>query len=209
MFMAEETSNWWTFHNASWRPGSSSTLHLLLSVLIKRSACLRLHWWDTHLQLFFYWVAPEFSRLNPLCAHSVGRAGLQNHCPHSDTCSGVRAIRFLGSVSATTLLLDDCRRRFLLPRIVYFPMDVQGTALGTLSCIDCGPLFRATHDIDSCEWSHRCLKHGPSAGYTSNLTVSIFSKVFVLLNMISMFIIVATSSLHVHIFVVTNLLLFF
>jgi len=36
-----------------------------------------------------------------------------------------------------------------------------------------------------------------------------FSKVFVLLKMISMFIIVATSSSHVHIFVVTNLLLFF
>jgi hypothetical protein len=49
----------------------------------------------------------------------------------------------------------------------------------------------------------------PSAGYTSNLIVSIFSKVFVLLNMINMFTIVATSSSHMHIFVVKNLLLFF
>ena len=43
------------------------------------------------------------------------------------------------------------------------------------------------------------LSMGPSAGYTSNLTVSMFSKVFVLLNMISMFIILGTSSSHVHI----------
>ena len=53
------------------------------------------------------------------------------------------------------------------------------------------------------------LNMGPSTGYTSNLTVSMFNKVFVLLNMISMFIIVATSSSHVHIFVVMNLLFFF
>ena len=51
------------------------------------------------------------------------------------------------------------------------------------------------------------LSTGPSAGYTSNLIIFKFNKVFVLLNMISMFIIVATSSSHVHIFVVTNLLL--
>ena len=53
------------------------------------------------------------------------------------------------------------------------------------------------------------LSMGPSAKYTSNLTVSMFSKVFMLLNMIRMFIIVATSSSHVHIFVIMNLLLFF
>jgi hypothetical protein len=53
------------------------------------------------------------------------------------------------------------------------------------------------------------LSMDPSIGYTFNFTVSMFSKVFVLLNMISMFIIVATSSTHVHIFIVTNLLLFF
>ena len=53
------------------------------------------------------------------------------------------------------------------------------------------------------------LSMGPSVGYTSNLIVFKFNKVFVLLNMISMFIIVAASSSHVHIFVVTNLLLFF
>jgi hypothetical protein len=52
------------------------------------------------------------------------------------------------------------------------------------------------------------LSMGPSAGYTSNLTVFMFNKIFVLLSMISMFIILATSSSHVHIFVVTNLLLF-
>jgi hypothetical protein len=53
------------------------------------------------------------------------------------------------------------------------------------------------------------LSMDPFAGHTSNLTISMFSKIFALLNMNSMFIIVATSSSHVHIFVVTNLLLFF
>jgi hypothetical protein len=53
------------------------------------------------------------------------------------------------------------------------------------------------------------LSMGPSTGYASNLTVSMFSKVFMLLNMINMFIIVATSTSHVHIFAITNLLLFF
>ena len=52
------------------------------------------------------------------------------------------------------------------------------------------------------------LSMGPSAGYTSNLTVFKFSKVLVLLNMINMFIIVAINSSHVHIFIVMNLLLF-
>ena len=38
----------------------------------------------------------------------------------------------------------------------------------------------------------------PSAGYTYNLIVSMFSKVFVVLNMIVMFIVLGTSSSHVH-----------
>jgi len=53
------------------------------------------------------------------------------------------------------------------------------------------------------------LSMGPSAGYICNLTVSTFSKVFMILNMINMLIIVATGSSHVHILVVTNLLLHF
>jgi hypothetical protein len=38
----------------------------------------------------------------------------------------------------------------------------------------------------------RSLSMGPSAKYISDLTISIFSKVFMLFNMISIFIIVAT-----------------
>jgi hypothetical protein len=59
----------------------------------------------------------------------------------------------------------------------------------------------------------RALSMGPSTEYISVLTVSIFIKFFVLFNMISIFIIVATIEInyssHVHIYVVTNLLLFF
>jgi hypothetical protein len=37
------------------------------------------------------------------CEHrQCGRAGLRNHRPQRDTCTGMRAIRFLGSVLATT-----------------------------------------------------------------------------------------------------------
>ena len=43
------------------------------------------------------------------------------------------------------------------------------------------------------------LSMDPSVGYTSNLIVSMFNKVFVLLNMINMFIVLGTSSSHVHI----------
>jgi hypothetical protein len=101
--MADITSNGWTHHDASWCPSLSFTLRLLPSVLIKRSTCLQLRVRDTAqpAPLFFCWVTPEFPHPNPLHARSVRRAGLRNHRLHSDTCSGVRAIRFLGSVSAT------------------------------------------------------------------------------------------------------------
>jgi hypothetical protein len=47
------------------------------------------------------------------------------------------------------LLPSDCRRRLLLlPWIVYFPVDVRGTALQTSSCIDCDPRHQATHYVD-------------------------------------------------------------
>jgi hypothetical protein len=53
---------------------------------------------------------------------------------------------------------------------------------------------------------------GPSAGYISNLTVSMFNKISVMF-MISMFImvvfVVSICSSHVHICVIMNLLLFF
>ena len=149
--------------DATWHPGSSSTLHLLPSMLIKRSAYLQLRVRDTAQPApsFFCWVAPEFHRPNPLRTQSVGRAGLQNRRPHSDTCSSVRAIRFLEERLRDCLLLSgDCQRLLLLPRINYFPVDVRGAALRTSSYINCGSLLRATHDVDSCDWSHRCLEHG-------------------------------------------------
>jgi hypothetical protein len=40
------------------------------------------------------------------CEHrECGRAGLRNRRPQSDTCTGVRAIRFLGSVLATARIV--------------------------------------------------------------------------------------------------------
>ena len=116
-----------------------------------------------------------------------------------DTCLGVR-------LHNRSLLPSDCQR-LLLSRIVYFRRMFEGLHYEHRHALT------VVHDIEqrtistSVRGATGALSMGPSAMYTSNLTVSMFNKVFVLLNMISMFIIVATSSSHVHIFVVTNFFL--
>jgi len=83
----------------------------------------------------------------------IGRTGLRNPTPCIETPTRVCGQSgFWGESSATAH-----RRDRLLPlrRIeinysvfVFFLVDVRGTALRTSSCIDCGPLLRATHYID-------------------------------------------------------------
>jgi hypothetical protein len=84
------------------------------------------------------------------CEHrECGRAGLRNCRPQGDTCTGVRAIRFLGSILATARFVrltsaDEVPRR----------RAVRGTALRTSACVDYVRLHRTyTRDV-SCEWSH-------------------------------------------------------
>jgi hypothetical protein len=64
------------------------------------------------------------------CEHrQCGRAGLQNRCPQRDTCTGVGAIRFLGSVLVTARFVCSSsayqvhrRRRRLRDCTVYICM---------------------------------------------------------------------------------------
>ena len=103
-----------------------------------------------------------------LCAHRARESRPpEPDALHRDTCSGVRAIRFLGTVfrdcspatssSSTSADQDRLLRLRLLPGgrsrgsidyFVFFLVDVRGTALRTSSCIDCGPLLHATHYVD-------------------------------------------------------------
>jgi hypothetical protein len=56
--------------------------------------------------------------------------------------------------------------------------------------------------MSTCAIEHAdALSMSSSARYISNLTISIFSMIFVLLNIISMFIVVVIGSSHVHMFV--------
>jgi hypothetical protein len=84
------------------------------------------------------------------CEHrQCGRAGLRNCRPQRDTCTGLRAIRFLESVSR--LLASSAR-----PALIKFLVAgaVRGTALRTSACVDCVRLHRTyTRDV-LCEWSH-------------------------------------------------------
>jgi hypothetical protein len=145
-----------------------------------------------------------------LCAHGelVEQASGTTVCI-CVTCSGVWAIRFLGSIFTPAHF-------FLVSANIIFFFFGSSASQRTFEGLHCEHRPASTvvryfeqHTMSThVNGATGALSMGPFAGYTSNLTVSIFSKVFVLLNMISMFIIVVTSSSHVHIFVVTNLLLF-
>ena len=200
--------------DVSWHLGSSSRLHLLPSVLIKRSACLQLRVRDTAQPApsFFCWVAPEFHRPNPLRTQSVGRAGLQNRRLYSDTCSGVRVIRFLGSVSMTT-------RFFLMIADIFFFLG-SSTSRWTFEGLQCEhrPALTMVRDIKqrtmstSVRGATGALSMGPSAGYNSILEFVKFNIFSAMIYMPFMFISATSASsniTHVHIHVVTNLLWIF
>jgi hypothetical protein len=89
------------------------------------------------------------------CEHrESGWEGLQNRCLQSYTCTGMRAIRFLGSVLATA-------RSVCLTNADQVPhhRHCSRTALRTSAFIDCVRLHRTyTRDV-SCEWSHWCLEY--------------------------------------------------
>ena len=94
------------------------------------------------------------------CAHKDQESNPPEPDALQDICSGVRAIRFLGSVFRDCLqpeigFLAVKRSTTSLrtssswdSQIIFFLVAVRGTALRTSSCIDCGPLLQATHYVD-------------------------------------------------------------
>jgi hypothetical protein len=108
------------------------------------------------------------------CEHKEsGRAGLQNHRPQRYTCTGVRAIRFLGIVLTTARFVRSTRADPVLWRR-------STTALRTPVCINFVRLHQTyTRDV-SCEWSHRCLKHRSLRRVHSVLRICACFTVFLL-----------------------------
>lgn len=221
MFTAKVTSIWWMLHDS---PDSSSTVHLPPSVCINNvwstsAAYMRQNAAPSSL----CWVAPEFLHPNPL--QRVGRADLWNHhlhLRHLDTYSGVRAIRFLGSVSATTCVIVFFLVVLLIDQIVSFLVlrsscsSSSWWTLVGLHCI-CLPASTELRDFEQLTVTRgngatNALSMGPFAGYNF---ISEFVKFNLILLIISMFIlhvlynVVSSRVSHMHIYVITNMLLFF
>jgi hypothetical protein len=117
--------------DTSWRPGSSSTIYLLPSVLI-RSACIQLRVWKKRHNKFLApssflcWVAPESPRPVTPRAQNHGRAGASGTDVHLRTLLVVCGQ--LGFWGTTTRLL----RHHLLParhrlRLHLLPGDARET----------------------------------------------------------------------------------
>jgi hypothetical protein len=89
------------------------------------------------------------------CDHrESGRAGLRNRHLQSYICTGVQAIRFLGSVLGTARSIRSTNADPVPPFDVF-----RGTVLCTSACINCVLLHRTyTRDV-SCEWNHWWLEH--------------------------------------------------
>jgi hypothetical protein len=85
----------------------------------------------------------------PSASIECGRAGLRNRRTQSDTCLGVRAIRFLGSVLATA-------------RFVRSTSAVRGTILLASTAYD---YIEHTHEISRLNGATDALSIAPSAVY--------------------------------------------
>ena len=89
----------------------------------------------------------------------IGRAGLRNPTPYIQTPAWVcgqssfwrassATARYLGSARSATSCYIGSARSATSYYIVFFLVNVRGTALRTSSCIDCGPLLQATHYVN-------------------------------------------------------------
>jgi hypothetical protein len=135
-----------------------------------------------------------------------GRAGLRNHRPQIYTCTGVRAIRFLGSVFATARVIcfvqllrstssrvdasccSSSRRPFEGLHSVHLPAP---TSYGYIE---------QTHEMSRVNGATGALSIGPSAGYT---------LFFVFVHVSLLFTAYASSYTHMHIHVITYIALIF
>jgi hypothetical protein len=91
------------------------------------------------------------------CEHrESGRAGLRNHCPQRYTCTGVRAIRFLGTVLATARFIrssSSSSASFEGLHCVHLPASISYDYI------------EHTHEMSRMNGATDVLSIGPSRGY--------------------------------------------
>lgn len=99
-------------------------------------------------------VASKSPYSNPLQTQSVGRTGLCGTIVYMyNTCSSIGDQVFFKERHCDRLL-NGPEDQLLSGGCLIFLVDIWGTTLGIFVCTDCGPIIRATHNIDSCEWIH-------------------------------------------------------
>jgi hypothetical protein len=131
----------------------------------------------------------------PSASTESGRAGLRNR--HlQNTCTGVRAIRFLGSVLTTARFIRSTSSA-LYTSVVCLLVTVWGTAWRISFCINGLRLHQTwTWDV-SCEWNQSI---STSGGYF---------LFYVLVHVSFLFTTYTSSDTHMHIHVITFITLFF
>jgi hypothetical protein len=124
-----------------------------------------------------------------------GRAGLRNRRLQSYTCTGVRAIRFLGSTR-------DCSLR---PLDQHWSGSSSSASFEGLHCVHLPAstvydYIEHTHELSRVNGATNALSIGPSVGYT---------MFFVFVHVLLLFTAYASSHTHMHIHVITYITLVF
>jgi hypothetical protein len=129
--------------------------------------------------------------VTPSASTESGRAGVRNHRPQRDTCTGVWAIKFLGSVLATARFVRSTsidqvprRRRHSRDCTAYICLRRLRTTTSNTH----------THEMSRVNGATDALSIGPSAGYTPFL---VFVHILLLCTTY------VSSDTHMHIHVVT------
>jgi hypothetical protein len=150
----------------------------------------------THVQTFSDALRTAHPRLT-FCEHrECGRAGLQNRRSQSDTCTGVRAIRVLGSVLATACFVRPTNANQVLHRRASF----EGLHCVHLSASTLYDYIEHTHDLSRVNGATDALSIGSSAWY---------NPFFVFVHILLLFTAYESSDTHMHIHVVTCITVIF
>ena len=129
----------------------------------------------------------------------VGTAGLWNHAHVCDTCSGVPDDQFLGSIW----------RNYALSICIFSWWTFAGLHCEHLPASTMVRDFEQQHIMStSTHWATGALSYSLPTRFVYDLTVSIFSKILVLLT-ISMFVMVATVAINVCIYILSQNYYFF
>jgi hypothetical protein len=134
--------------------------------------------------------------LSHLLRAQSGRAGLQNHRPQSDTCTGVRAIKFLGERTR------DCS---LHPLDQRWSSSSSSAPFEGLHCVHLPAstvydYIKHTHEMPRVNGATYALSISPSIGY---------SLFFVFVHILLLFTAYVSSDIHMHIHIVTYITVIF